>query len=153
MTVSDETSARVQARVERALSRATIAPGAAFDDVVAAVEKAIGIRLTVVAESETGTWGTLTGFLAYFPERGEGTIHVRASDARVYREFAASHELGHLLDDAHCCGAVHERSSVSPHANPALSTPEVETELVAEHIAHAIARLMYASPRVAEVSW
>jgi Zn-dependent peptidase ImmA (M78 family) len=153
MTASDEMLARVQARVDRALARATLPPGTTFDDVVRAVEHAIGIRLTVVAEADTAMWGTLTGFLAYFPERREGTIHVRAADATVYREFAASHELGHLLDDAHCCGAVHQRSSVSPHANPALSACEIEAELVAEHIAHAIARLMYASPRVEELSW
>jgi len=153
MTASGETLARVQARSDRALARAALAPGATFDEVVRAVERAVGIRLDVVAETDTATWGTLTGFLAYFPERREGTIHVRAGDASLYREFAASHELGHLLDDAHCSGAVHERSSVSPHRNPALSTSEIEAELVAEQVAHAIARLMYAGPRVAELSW
>lgn len=153
MTQADETRARVQARVDRALARAALAPGMTFAEVVRAVEAAVGIRLTVVAESDTATWGTLTGFLAYFPDRREGTIHVRAADAPLYSQFAASHELGHLLDDAHCTGALHERSSVSPHANPALTTPEVEAELVAEHVAHAIAKLMYTSPRVAELSW
>jgi Zn-dependent peptidase ImmA (M78 family) len=145
--------ARVRARGDRALARMTVAPGATFDDVVRAVEHAVDIRLRVIAETDTATWGTLTGFLVFFPDRREGAIHVRASDAPVYREFAASHELGHLLDDAHCCGAVHERSSVSPQTNPDLDTAQVEAELVAEHVAHAIARLLYASPRIAELSW
>ncbi len=153
MTVTDETLARVQARADRALARAVFAPGATLDEVVRAVEVAVGVRLRVVVETDTAGWGTLTGFLAYFPERREGTIHVRASDAPVYRAFAASHELGHLLDDAHCCGSTFHRSSVAPQVAPDLTSPEVETELVAERIAHAIARLMYASPRVAEMSW
>ncbi|KTR93143.1 hypothetical protein NS220_13375 [Microbacterium testaceum] len=153
MTASDEMLTRVRARGDRALARMKASPGATFDDVVRAVEQAVDIRLRVIAETDTDTWGTLTGFLVFFPDRREGSIHVRAADAPVYREFAASHELGHLLDDAHCCGAVHERSSVSPHTNPDLDTAQVEAELVAEHVAHAIARLMYASPRVAELSW
>jgi len=153
VTASDEMLARVRARGDRALARLDVSPGATFDDVVRAVEHAVGMRLTVVAETDTATWGTLTGFLLSFPDRREGSIHVRAADAPVYREFAASHELGHLLDDAHCCGAVHERSSVSPHTNPDLDTTQVEAELVAEHVAHAIARLIYASPRIAELSW
>ncbi|KTS03161.1 hypothetical protein [Microbacterium testaceum] len=153
MTASDDMLARVRTRGDRALARTKLAPGATFDEVVRAVEDAVGIRIRVIAETDTATWGTLTGFLVSFPDRREGTIHVRAADARVYREFAASHELGHLLDDAHCCGAVHERSSVSPHTNPDLDMAQVEAELVAEHVAHAIARLMYASPRVAELSW
>lgn len=153
MTASDEMLARVRARGDRALARLDVSPGATFDDVVRAVEHAVGMRLTVVAETDTATWGTLTGFLLSFPDRREGSIHVRAADAPVYREFAASHELGHLLDDAHCCGAVHERSSVSPHTNPDLDTAQVEAELVAEHVAHAIARLIYSSPRIAELSW
>lgn len=153
MTASDEMLTRVRARGDRALARMKASPGATFDDVVRAVEHAVDIRLRIIAETDTDTWGTLTGFLVFFPDRREGSIHVRAADAPVYREFAASHELGHLLDDAHCCGAVHERSSVSPHTNPDLDTAQVEAELVAEHVAHAIARLMYASPRVAELSW
>lgn len=153
MRGSDEMRARVQARADRALSRAAFAPGMDFDDVVRAVENALGIRLRIVREAETSAWGSLTGYLTYFADRREGSIHVRASDAEVYSRFAAAHELGHLLDDAHCTGALHERSAVSPHDDPALSTPEFETELVAEHVAHRISRLLYASPRVAESSW
>lgn len=145
--------ARVQARADRAFQRAALAPGMTFDQVVHAVEEALEIRLRVVSEIDTAGWGTLTGFLTYFADRREGSIHVRASDAMVYRQFAASHELGHLLDDAHCSGALHQRSSVSPHDDPELTTPEFEAELVAEHVAHRIARLVYASPRVAESSW
>ncbi|MFJ4039450.1 hypothetical protein ACIPVB_15395 [Microbacterium sp. NPDC090007] len=153
MTETQETMARVRARVDRAVARAGFAPGMTFEQVVRAVEGALGIRLRIVAETETAGWGTLTGFVTFFPERGEGSIHVRAADAAVYREFAASHELGHLLDDAHCAGAFWERSSIPPHDDPRLSSPEAEAELVAEHIAHRIAGLRYAGPRVAESSW
>ncbi|WP_307458051.1 MULTISPECIES: hypothetical protein [Microbacterium] len=153
MTETDKTLDRVHARVEHALQRAGLTPGMTFDEVVHAVERALEIRLRVVREVDTTGWGTLTGFLTYFADRREGSIHVRASDAVIYSQFAASHELGHLLDDAHCSGALHERSSVSPHDNPRLTTPEYEAELVAEHVAHRIARLLYASPRVAESSW
>ncbi|WP_150959166.1 hypothetical protein [Microbacterium testaceum] len=153
VTESEELLARVRARADRAFQRAALAPGATFDEVVHAVEKALRIRLRIVREADTAGWGTLTGFLTYFADRREGSIHVRASDAAVYSQFAASHELGHLLDDAHCSGALHQRSSVSPHDNPELSTPEFEAELVAEHVAHRIARLLYTSPRVAESSW
>lgn len=153
MKGSDEMLARVQARVDRAVARAALVPGMDFSDVVRAVEHALGIRLRVVRETETSGWGTLTGFLTYFADRREGSIHVRASDAAVYSQFAAAHELGHLLDDAHCTGALRERSSVSPYDDPALTTPEFEAELVAEHVAHRISRLLYASPRVAESSW
>lgn len=148
-----EAMARVRARVDRALSRVHLTPGMGFAEVVGAVERALGIRLRIVAEADTSGWGTLTGFLTFFPDRREGSIHVRAADAPVYREFAASHELGHLLDDAHCAGASGERSSVPPFDDPLLTSPEAETELVAEHIAHRIAGLRYASPRVAESSW
>jgi len=153
VTEADEMRARVQARADRAFQRAGLAPGMTFDEVVDAVERALQIRLRIVPETDTAGWGTLTGFLTYFADRREGSIHVRASDALIYSQFAASHELGHLLDDAHCTGALHERSSVSPHDNAELTTPEYEAELVAEHIAHRIARLLYASPRVAESSW
>lgn len=144
MTDPVVSSARVRARVERALARVELRAGASFAEVVRAVEGAVGVALTVVAETDTASWGTLTGFLAYFPDRNEGTIHVRAADARVYREFAASHELGHLLDGAHC-----GRGDGDAVSSPA----EVEAELVAERIAHDIARRMYAGPRVAELSW
>ncbi|MCY1718388.1 hypothetical protein OVA26_15745 [Microbacterium sp. SL62] len=153
VTEADEMIARVQARADRAIQRAGLAVGMTFDQVVHAVEQALEIRLRIVPETDTAGWGTLTGFLTYFADRREGSIHVRASDAAIYSQFAASHELGHLLDDAHCSGALHERSSVSPHDNPLLTTPEYEAELVAEHIAHRIARLLYTSPRVAESSW
>ncbi|WP_144832139.1 hypothetical protein [Microbacterium sp. BH-3-3-3] len=153
MNESDEILTRVRERGDAAFRRAALTPGMTFDDVVAAVEKALEIRLTIVPEIDTAHWGTMTGFLAYFADRREGSIHVRASDATVYSQFAASHELGHLLDDAHCSGALHERSAASPHAAPGLTTPEYEAELVAEHVAHRIARLLYASPRVAESSW
>ncbi len=150
--------ARVQARVDRAIARAELTADMGFDDVVRAVERAVGIRLRVIREIDTSGWGTLTGYLTLFADRGEASIHVRASDAALYSQFAASHELGHLLDDAHCTGPLHEpgareRSSVAPHDNPTLTTPEFEAELVAEHVAHRIARLLYASPRVAESSW
>lgn len=147
------TLGRVQERTERALARAALVPGMTFPEIVQAVERAVGIRLRIVRETDTRTWGALTGFLTYFPDRREGSIHVRASDPPVYSEFAASHELGHLLDDAHCSGALHERSSVSPHDDPSLTTPEFEAELVAEQVAHGIARLRYAGPPIAEVSW
>ncbi|PVE68137.1 hypothetical protein [Microbacterium testaceum] len=153
MTETQEAMARVRARVDRAVARAHLVPGMTFAEVVGAVEGALGIRLRVVAEPDTSGWGTLTGFLTFFPGRREGSIHVRAADAPVYREFAASHELGHLLDDAHCAGAFWERSSVPPHDDPRLTSPEAEAELVAEHIAHRIAGLRYAGPRVAEESW
>ncbi len=153
VTESDEVLIRVRARADRAFERAAFAPGMTFEQIVQAVERALRIRLRVVTEVDTGGWGTLTGFVTSFEERREASIHVRASDAAVYRQFAASHELGHLLDDAHCSGSLHTRSSVSPHDDPDLSTPEYEAELVAEHIAHRIARLLYASPRVAESSW
>ncbi|WP_394685627.1 hypothetical protein [uncultured Microbacterium sp.] len=153
VTGADEVLARVQARADRAVRRAELAPGMTFEQVVEAVERALRMRLRIVAETDTSGWGTLTGFVTSFGDRREACIHVRASDAAVYRQFAASHELGHLLDDAHCAGSLHERSSVSPHDNPDLSTPEYEAELVAEHVAHRIARLLYASPRVAESSW
>ena len=34
-----------------------------------------------------------------------------------------------------------------------LDTPEFEAELVAEHVTHRIARVLYGTPRVAESSW
>lgn len=153
MTESDDMMRRVRARTDRAVSRAGIEVGMAFDDVVRAVEHAMGIRLRVVEEADTRGWGTLTGFLTVFADQRVGTIHVRASDPALYRQFAASHELGHLLDDAHCSGALQERSSVSPYDDPTLSTPEFEAELVAEHVAHRIAGVLYGDPRVAESSW
>jgi len=153
VTEADEVLVRVRERADRAFARADLTPGMTFDQVVHAVERALKIRLRVVREADTSGWGTLTGFLTFFADRREGSIHVRAADAAIYSQFAASHELGHLLDDAHCSGALHERSSVSPHDNPQLSTPEYEAELVAEHVAHRIARLLYTSPRVAESSW
>lgn len=149
---------RVQARVDRAIARAGLSADMGFDGVVDAVARAVGIRLRVIRETDTSGWGTLTGYLTFFADRGEASIHVRASDPALYSQFAASHELGHLLDDAHCTGALHERgarerSAVAPHHDPLLITPEVEAELVAEHVAHRISRLLYASPRVAESSW
>lgn len=144
---------RVRERADRAIARARLNGVSHFDDVVRAVEAAVDIRLRVVAEADTRGWGTLTGFLTVFADRREGSIHVRASDPALYRQFAASHELGHLLDDAHCSGAAQERSSISPYDDPTLSTPEFEAELVAEDVAHRIARLLYGNPRVAESSW
>lgn len=144
---------RVRDRADRAVARAGLHAGMDFDDIVRAVESAVDIRLCVVTEGDTRGWGTLTGFLTVFADRREGSIHVRASDPALYRQFAASHELGHLLDDAHCSGVLHERSSVSPYDDPTLTTPEFEAELVAEHVAHRIARVLYGTPRVAESSW
>jgi hypothetical protein len=147
------TMRRVRARTDRAVERAGITGGMGFDDIVRAVEDAVGIRLRVVEETDTRGWGTLTGFLTVFADRREGSIHVRASDPALYRQFAVSHELGHLLDDEHCNGALHERSSVSPYDDPTLTTPEFEAELVADHVAHIIARVLYGTPRIAESSW
>lgn len=124
-----------------------------FTDVVSAVEKALDFRLSIVPETDTSSWGTLTGYLTHFPDRRESHVHVRASDSPLYSQFAACHELGHLLDDAQCTGALHERSSIPAEVNGALTTPQLEAELVAEYVAHRIARLMYSSPRVAELSW
>lgn len=153
VTASDEMMTRVRARTDRAVARAGLSDHMTFDDVVRAVEGALDMRLRIIAESDTAGWGTLTGFLTYFADRREGRIHVRAADPLLYRQFAASHELGHLLDDAHCSGVPVERSSISPFDNPALTTPACETELVAEHVAHRIAGILYAGPRVAESSW
>ena len=155
---AEDMQARVRARADRAIARARLTADMGFDDVVRAVERAVGIRLRVIRETDTSGWGTLTGYLTLFADRGEASIHVRASDAALYSQFAASHELGHLLDDAHCTGALHERgarerSAITPYDYPTLTTPEVEAELVAEHVAHRISRLLYASPRVAESSW
>lgn len=144
---------RVGARADRAVARAGLVAGMSFDDIVRAVEDAVDIQLRVVEETDTRGWGTLTGFLTVFGDGREGSIHVRAGDPALYRQFAVSHELGHLLDDAHCNGAIHRRSPASPDDDPALSTPELDAELVAEHIAHRIARLLYGGPRIAEASW
>jgi Zn-dependent peptidase ImmA (M78 family) len=144
---------RVRERADRAFARARLHAASDFDDVVRAVEDAVDLRLRIVSEADTRGWGTLTGFLTVFADRREGSIHVRASDPALYRQFAASHELGHLLDDAHCSGILRERSSISPHDDPTLTTPEFEAELVAEHVAHRIARLLYGNPRIAESSW
>lgn len=144
---------RVRARADRAIARTGLHAAMDFDDIVRAVEEAVGIRLRIVSEADTRRWGTLTGFLTVFAERREGRIHVRASDPEVYRQFAASHELGHLLDDAHCSGIRLERSTISPYDDSALTTPEVESELVAEQIAHRFARVLYGTPRVSESSW
>lgn len=153
MTQQAEMMLRVSARADRAVARAGLAAGMSFDDVVSAVEDAVDIRLRVVEETDTRAWGALTGFLTVFAARREGSIHVRAADPALYRQFAVSHELGHLLDDAHCSGAFHQRSSVSPWGDDTLTAPEFETEMVAEHIAHRIAQVLYGSPRVAESSW
>lgn len=153
MTITDEVLANVARRGERALARAKVTAGMTFDEVVSAVEDALDYRLSIVSEADTSSWGTLTGYLTYFPERRESHVHVRASDSPLYSQFAACHELGHLLDDAHCTGALHERSSIPAEVNDSLTTAELEAELVAEYVAHRIARLMYSSPRAAELSW
>lgn len=153
MTVTEEVLAAVERRGDRAMSRARFRQGMTFTEVIRAVEDALDFRLSVVPETDTSSWGTLTGYLTYFPDRRESYVHVRASDSPLYSQFAACHELGHLLDNAHCTGALHERSSIPAGVNEALSGPQLEAELVAEYVAHRIARMMYSSPRVAELSW
>ena len=153
VTVPDELLAEVARRGDRALARGGIRPGMTFPEVVGAVEEALDSRLMIVPEVDTSSWGTLTGYLTHFPDRRESHVHVRASDSPLYSQFAASHELGHLLDDVPCTGALHERSSIPAEINATLTTPQLEAELVAEYVAHRIARMMYSSPRVAELSW
>lgn len=153
MTTPDEFLANVARRGDRALSRARLREGMTFSEVIKAVEETLDFRVSVVPETDTSAWGKLTGYLTYFPDRRESHVHVRASDSPLYSQFAACHELGHLLDDGHCTGALHERSSIPARINEALTEPELEAELVAEYIAHHIARMMYTSPRVSELSW
>ncbi|WP_133241797.1 hypothetical protein [Microbacterium sp. Gd 4-13] len=153
MNITDEVLANVARRGDRALSRAQLRQGMTFSEVIGAVEDALDFRLSVVPETDTSGWGTLTGYLTYYPDRRESHVHVRASDSPLYSQFAACHELGHLLDDVHCTGALHERSSIPAGINDALTKPQLEAELVAEYVAHRIARMMYTSPRVAELSW
>jgi Zn-dependent peptidase ImmA (M78 family) len=151
--ITDEVLANVARRGDRALARARLHQGMTFPDVLSAVEDALDFRVSIVPETDTSSWGTLTGYLTFFPDRREGHVHIRASDSPLYSQFAACHELGHLLDNAHCTGALHERSSIPAGVNEALTKPQLEAELVAEYVAHRIARMMYASPRVAELSW
>jgi len=152
--ISEELFAEVASRGQSAFARISIREGLNFDGAIAEVEATLKRKITLNRVVDTIDWGRLTGYLV---SMRSDHIFTRARDPQMYQEYAAFHEIGHLLDGrSSCSAAVRLRLAVvnwgyieSAGGNP----DELLDELVAEYVAHLLASAVHLPQPVSELAW